>query len=572
MTFLWPHFLWLLAIPAAAMLPFWRRPTSSDEQNHPRIHRATTAKGVIELEGRSKTYAGSRFGLLWVALALGIVALARPQWGDVDEPTFSTSREIILALDLSRSMNANDVPPSRLERARLLTRNLLDSLKGERVGLVVFAGKAFLQSPLSADYEILGEFLPDLKPGFLPEGGTNYDSLLETSLEAFSAEGGAQRFLVVLSDGEATDDLWLGRVPELKKRAVKVIGVGIGTEQGAMIPDGAGSFVKDRFGAVVLSRLEPRTLQQLAEGTGGIYASGASWVEVPQLIRQTVESAEKGKFKETVRRRKVDRFQWFLAPAFFLVLASLAWEFAPPPPAARNLKRKASTPAGVVARAASLLVLGLLLGGLPSPVKAQSAPSPTGDPAAAPLVALSRNLSRQDQVEAKDWERYARMTLDYARRRADSKGIVSTQAIRDALAAVATGEAQAPAAAPWQELRDKLEVYLTPSPTPTPPPSPTPPPEQQQQQQQQQQQPSPPPQGGQQPSPPPPGGEEKRPPQKSETQKVGGSPKRATPTPGDPRLTAPQQKLDQLKGQDKPMEFHKQLNRDQDNREVDKDW
>src|SRR5207244_3462348 len=135
------------------------------------------------------------------------------------------------------------------DRSKLLIQSLLERLEGERVGLVVFSGTAFLQSPLSADYEILREFLPSLGPDFLPEGGTNYQALLETSVQAFGGSNAADRFLIVLSDGEATDENWKSGVDELKKRGIRVIGLGIGTSAGAMIPDGSGGFVKDERGA-----------------------------------------------------------------------------------------------------------------------------------------------------------------------------------------------------------------------------------------------------------------------------------------------------------------------------------
>ena len=146
-----------------------------------------------------------------------------------------------------------DVRPSRLDRAKLLIQSLLEKLAGERVGLVVFSGTAFLQSPLSADYEILREFLPALNPDFLPEGGSNYGALIEASLQAFGASGSADRFLVILSDGEATDDDWKSRIDDLKKKGIRVIGLGVGTAAGAMLPDNAGGLVKDDRGAVVRS-------------------------------------------------------------------------------------------------------------------------------------------------------------------------------------------------------------------------------------------------------------------------------------------------------------------------------
>src|SRR5271170_2639025 len=136
-------------------------------------------------------------------------------------------------------MLSPDVKPTRLERSKLLIQSLLDKLSGERVGLIVFSGTAFLQSPISADYEILREFLPALGPDYLPEGGTNYRQLIDTSLEAFAGGSSADRYLIILSDGEATDDDWKERIPDLAKRGIRVIGLGVGTSAGGMIPDGA---------------------------------------------------------------------------------------------------------------------------------------------------------------------------------------------------------------------------------------------------------------------------------------------------------------------------------------------
>ncbi|MCX6956319.1 MAG: VWA domain-containing protein [Verrucomicrobia bacterium] len=216
MTFAWPDLLWLLLVPAGLLgweLTHRRRAGGS---SRPKILRAEAGAHSLTLSApgaASSVSSGSRSRpRYWFAagLALAIVALARPQYGKLEEPVFDQSREILVAIDLSRSMLAPDVKPSRLERAKLLIQSLLEKLEGERVGLVVFSGTSFLQSPLSADYEILREFLPALGPEFLPEGGTNYGALLDASLQAFSATNSADRFLIILSDGEATRQ-WLAR-------------------------------------------------------------------------------------------------------------------------------------------------------------------------------------------------------------------------------------------------------------------------------------------------------------------------------------------------------------------------
>ena len=278
MNFAWPFVLWLLVIPLGLLA--WdgarRRRVAKDGAPQKMLRGEAGARALTLASGPApSTFLLRRRIWLGLGLVFAIVALARPQWGHEEEQAFDQSREILIAVDLSRSMLAPDVKPSRLERARLLIQSLLERLKGERVGLVVFSGTAFLQSPLSADYEILREFLPALGPDYLPEGGTDYQALLKTSLDAFASTNSADRFLIILSDGEAHEDNWQSSLAQLKEHHIRVISLGIGTALGAMIPDGSGGFVKDPRGAVVLSRLESGTLQKLAAETGAPTATPA---------------------------------------------------------------------------------------------------------------------------------------------------------------------------------------------------------------------------------------------------------------------------------------------------------
>ncbi len=259
MSFAWPHLLYLLVIPIALVIWEWRRRQHQNANHHPKILQAEAGQQQLRLQGQGATRQSRARFWLYIGVMLAVVSLARPQWGQLEEPVFDQSREILIAIDLSRSMLAQDVKPSRLERSKLLISSLLEKLEGERVGLIVFSGTAFLQSPLSADYEILREFLPALDPEYLPEGGTNYQALVETAVAAFATSGSADRFLIVLSDGEATDENWQDLIEKLQKKNIRAISLGIGTAAGAMIPDGSGAFVKDDRGAVVLSKLETAT-------------------------------------------------------------------------------------------------------------------------------------------------------------------------------------------------------------------------------------------------------------------------------------------------------------------------
>src|SRR5688572_20296383 len=237
MTFATPQLLWFVVIPVGLLILEFARRRRSDVVTHAKILRAEAGANSLKLAAVQSITPPRRSRIhpwLCAGLALAIVAAARPQWGRLEEPVFDQAREILIAIDLSRSMLTPDVKPSRLDRAKLLTQSLLEKLAGERVGLVVFSGTAFLQSPLSADYEILREFLPSLDPDFLPEGGTNYRALIDASLDAFASTASADRFLIVLSDGESTVEGWRERVDQLKTKNIRVLGLGVGTTAGAM--------------------------------------------------------------------------------------------------------------------------------------------------------------------------------------------------------------------------------------------------------------------------------------------------------------------------------------------------
>jgi Ca-activated chloride channel family protein len=494
MSFYWPNALWLLFAPAALLAWELARRRAAGADAHPKILRAEAGLHSLNLSPDAPRLSPRHQARWWLAagLILAVLALARPQWGRIEEPVFGQSREVLLALDLSRSMNSTDVRPSRLARAKLLIQSLLDHLQGERVGLVVFSGSGFLQSPLSADYEVLRQFLPALDTNFLPEGGTNYRDLLQTAIDSFSTDGSADRYLIILSDGEATDDDWQPLIDGLKEKNIRVIGLGVGTAAGSLIPDGKGDFVKDERGAVVMSKLENSTLRELAEKTGGTYADASSWVDLPALLDATIEAGHRGKFHETTSVRLAERFQWVLAPALLCLFISF-WREFPVHPRARDLKlepetrghppsphstssglRRTDKPAGVEppplpAAAASLFLLAsgiwLLSSGLCPRALADEDSTP-----AKPLTKVVGHLSAQESSNAHDWANLAQTTLTYGQRLQGTQQPVPAGPVRDALAAVDAGEALDAHAADWPELRRELAALQKKSEEKKPPP------------------------------------------------------------------------------------------------------
>ncbi len=600
MTFAWPHLLWLLLAPVALL--GWelthRRRTAAIA--HPKILRAEAAARSLTLSAFNASPSTSATPRYWLflGLAFAVFAIARPQWGRLEEPVFDQSREILLAIDLSRSMLTPDVKPSRLDRAKLLIQSLLEKLAGERVGLVVFSGTSFLQSPLSADYEILREFLPALGPDFLPEGGSNYGALIEASLQAFSAGGSADRFLVILSDGEATDEEWKGKAEELKKKGIRVLGLGIGTAAGAMIPDGTGQFVKDDRGAVVLSKLESATLQELARTTGGVYRDASAWVDLAALVKETIEAGRKGQFVEKNTIRLVERFQWPLAFGLWFLCVSFFYEFPvrarPRTIALRTRELGEGRPeAGKLAGTIALVFLLSPASLLPPSARAAEAPPPS-----AALAKIVGRLSAAETRNARDWAELGRETVTWGSRLQSEQQPVPEGAVRDALSAVALGTKLDAKATDWSKLREELEALLKKNDD-----------DKQQQdqkdqqdqqdkndQQQQKQDPQKKDQKSKQqkqdssgqpqdqkdkndpaeneeqkqdakpPEPKPPGEsafgdmnkkETPPPPPPESTQKVGGNHEKPDqpPEPVDPSLALPLQKLDQLRNQDSPAQL-----------------
>ncbi|MGH7894670.1 MAG: VWA domain-containing protein [Candidatus Binatia bacterium] len=262
-----------------------------------------------------------RAALLVGATAALVVALAGPMWGFHWEEVRREGIDLIVALDTSKSMLATDVAPNRLARAKLAIEDLLAQLQGDRIGLVAFAGTAFVQCPLTLDRGVFRESLEAIEVGIIPRGGTNLAAAIDTALEAFEGRQGSHQALVLITDGEGHE----GRVEEATKhaaeRGVKIYTVGIGTSGGELIPTEGGGYLKDRKGQVVKSRLDEETLKKIAIDTGGVYlhAAGAD-LGLADLYRDHVASMEKRELASTLERRYEQRYQLPLALALALVV------------------------------------------------------------------------------------------------------------------------------------------------------------------------------------------------------------------------------------------------------------
>ena len=237
-----------------------------------------------DVDPRRRTLRG---WLVVAAAALIVIAIAGPMWGFRWEQVKRQGIDLVVALDTSRSMLATDVKPNRLERAKLAVRDLVDEARGDRLGLVAFAGSAFLQCPLTLDRGAFLESLDAIQVGIIPRGGTALAAAIDTSLDAFEGKQGNNQAIVLITDGESHEGDLDAAIAHAKERGVRIFTVGIGTPEGELIPGATGGFVKDRQGQVVKSRLDEATLERIAVDTGGVYlrAAGAGLGLVGALSR-----------------------------------------------------------------------------------------------------------------------------------------------------------------------------------------------------------------------------------------------------------------------------------------------
>jgi Ca-activated chloride channel homolog len=264
-------------------------------------------------------------GLILAALVLAVFALAGPTMGFRWEKTTAKGVDIMIALDCSRSMLAQDIAPSRLERAKREIVDLLRLMKSDRAGLVAFAGQALLQCPLTMDHAAFHIFLNVLTPDYLPVGGTNLPAAIEACYNGFEADADTDKAIILITDGENT----AGDVSQMAKKMaesrIKVFAIGVGDPTGAPIPDPDGGFTKDARGNIVLSRVDEESLKEIARLTGGAYVrSVAGDMDLDRIYTQGIRGTMEQKTLEQGKKKVGEQqFQWFLFPCVLLLLMEL---------------------------------------------------------------------------------------------------------------------------------------------------------------------------------------------------------------------------------------------------------
>jgi Ca-activated chloride channel family protein len=325
MSFAHPWWLPVGAVACAALLWTWRR---YDVRQRVALQQFVAQKLLAELtQSISSVRVGVKRALFGVSIALLFIALAGPQAGYRWEQVKRRGNDIVFAVDTSRSMTTPDVKPNRLERAKLAIDDLVNRLNGDAVGLVAFAGTAFLQTPITLDYGAFHESLAALDTHVIPRGGTNITSAIHEALAALQRRPGSDKILILVTDGEDLEGDSLAAAKAAAQQGLKIFTVGVGTANGDLIPlpaDQGGGFLKDSSGRLVKSRLDESALKALAVATGGLYAPlGADNQGLDAIYREALAPLAKHDLESRSQKVYTQRFQWPLGAAFAMLLASL---------------------------------------------------------------------------------------------------------------------------------------------------------------------------------------------------------------------------------------------------------
>ena len=320
-----PQWFWgLLAIPFVVALFL-----TAEKRGKKRLREFVSARLLPQLAGTVNRFRRAlRFALQLLGLAFALIALAQPRWGYTFQDVKRKGLDLLIAVDTSRSMLSNDVQPNRLERVKLAAQDLINELQGDRVGLIAFAGRAFLQAPLTIDYGAVVESINDLDTKTVPEGGTNISEAIALASRTFGKSAMGNRALIIFTDGEELSGDAVKSAKAAADAGVRIFTVGVGTPQGSLIPisgeDGETAFVKDSAGQVVKSKLDEKRLREVAQASGGFYLQLENGPRtMQQIYSEGLAQMQAAEFDVRLSRRPIERYEWPLGAALIALALSI---------------------------------------------------------------------------------------------------------------------------------------------------------------------------------------------------------------------------------------------------------
>jgi Ca-activated chloride channel family protein len=319
LTFGSPLWFWALLLLAPVLWFFF----DASRRREALLARILAPRLQHSLAGRvSHLKRNLRIVSLLLAIACVILALAKPRYGSIDQEMKSRGRDVIIAIDTSRSMLSTDTAPTRLGRAKLISQDLLNLLKGDRVGLIAFAGTSFLQAPLTLDKGAVLTSIDDLDTNTIPKGGTDIASAIRLAIAAFGKGETMSRALVLMTDGEELDESGVEAAKEAEAAGIRIFTIGFGSAAGSLIPikteEGRNDFIRDENGRPVNSKLDASRLTEIAKETGGFYLpygqDAASIIYEKGIV--PMDQQETGVLSA---HKPLERYAWPVGAALFLL-------------------------------------------------------------------------------------------------------------------------------------------------------------------------------------------------------------------------------------------------------------
>ena len=375
MSFASPQFLWLLLVFPPALLVFFWWSWRVRQKMMAQFIQSRLLPGLIS--GVSATRQKIRAALIIAAVTCLILALARPQWGYMQEEVELRGLDIVVAVDTSKSMLATDIAPNRLARAKLAALDLINQARSDRLGLVAFAGSAFLECPLTIDDSAYRQSVEALDVNTISEGGTAIGDAIDEAAKAYK-EGDNYKVLVLFTDGEDNQDekAAIDAAQRAAKQGMHIFTVGIGTPGGELLQirdaNGNPEYIRDEQGNVVKSHLNEALLRQIAADAGGSYYSLSGANTMDALYQRSLAPLPKSQSKEQWIKRPYERYHWPLAIGIMLLIAEIFFPERRPPMRRGSIKTSGvQNPASNIQSPAIAALLCLLL----LPAAAHGSPS-----------------------------------------------------------------------------------------------------------------------------------------------------------------------------------------------------
>lgn len=268
-----------------------------------------------------------KFGVLLLAIFFLIIGLVNPKIGTKVEKVKREGIDIVFAVDVSKSMLAEDVSPNRLEKGKQLVSQIINNLGDDRIGIIAYSGSAFPVLPITTDYSVAKMFLQSMNTSTISSQGTSIDEAIQLSGQYFDKKAKTQKLLIIISDGEDHSDNAKDAAEEAKDLGIKIITIGVGSENGGRIPLKMNGIVEgfqmDKNGEIVVTKRNSEVLTEIAKVTNGNYIDGNNTKTVVDFITERLKNIEKNEFEGMEMANFQSQFQWFLGIGFFLLLMDL---------------------------------------------------------------------------------------------------------------------------------------------------------------------------------------------------------------------------------------------------------